>query len=311
MSLSTILPVAGIGSAIYLYQQNIPFARGAGIVAAFLIAAAMFLTTGSSAARASLGAVPRIVLATGLTLLTPLTWALAGGRETTHLAGTTGIAALMAFWYLLFPKSDLPLLAAYGAVALTKASTLLYPVPWPKAPVPIIGELTWLSTLIFAVLIFRRPGTINYGFFPTGQEWMQGVKWFLLFLPAALAVAIPIGFAKLRTLPADPAKLVLAVAGTFVGHFIFVALREEFLFRGMLLPDLQKRLGATKGTLVTSLVFGAVHLAYGSFPNWRFALMATVAGYFYARSYQATRSIRSAMVTHALTNVFARVFLST
>jgi membrane protease YdiL (CAAX protease family) len=59
------------------------------------------------------------------------------------------------------------------------------------------------------------------------------------------------------------------------------------------------------------VVFGAVHLPFGHFPNWRFALVAAIAGYFYAKSYQATGSVRSAMITHALTNVVARVFLST
>lgn len=254
---------------------------------------------------------PKVLVALGLTLLTPLTWRLAGGSGLWQLGATTAIAASLAFWYLLFPKRDIPLLVLYGAVALGKVSASLYPAPWPKSPVPIIGELTWLSTLIFAVLVFRRPGTINYGFLPTAKEWLQGVKWFLLFLPAALAVAIPIGFAKLRTLPADPARIILAVVGTFLGHFIFVALREEFLFRGMLLPNLQKRFGAAKGIFAASIVFGAVHLPYGEFPNWRFALVAAVAGYFYARAYLATGSIRSAMVTHAMTNVVARVFLST
>jgi membrane protease YdiL (CAAX protease family) len=40
-------------------------------------------------------------------------------------------------------------------------------------------------------------------------------------------------------------------------------------------------------------------------------LVAAIAGWFYSKAYLATLSIRSAMVTHALTNVVARVFLST
>ena len=210
----------------------------------------------------------------------------------------------------MFPASDAPLLILCGALALGKASSLLYPLPWAKAPTAFIGELAWLRTLLFAVLIFRRPVIRNFGFLPTKNEWIQGTKWFLLFMPVALAVGIPIGFAKLRVLPADPAKLALAVAATFLGHFIFVALREELLFRGMLLPKLQTAIGPTAGLVTSCLIFGVVHLPFGQFPNWRFALVAAMAGWFYAKSYQATGSIRSAMVTHALTNVVARVFLS-
>jgi membrane protease YdiL (CAAX protease family) len=294
-----------------MHQQNIPTSQAAGILAAFLIEAALFLATGSEEARKRLGALPRVVLAALLTGLTAGTWLLAGGGAPWQLAATVAVAGVFSFWYLLFPESDVPILVLYGALALGKASAMLYPIPWLKAPTAIIGELAWLRTLLFAVLLFRRPPLRNYGFIPTLAEWRQGVKWFLLFVPVALAVGIPIGFIKQRTLPADPAKIALAVAGTFLGHYIFVALREEVLFRGMLLPTLQKSFGATAGLLTSCLLFGAVHLPMGQFPNWRFVIIGTVAGWFYAKSYQATGSVRSAMVTHALTNVVARVFLST
>jgi membrane protease YdiL (CAAX protease family) len=310
-SLSIILPLAGVGGALYIHQQNIPNAQAAGILLAFLMESAMFLATGSAAARTRFAAISPATLATGLTLLTPITWLLAGGGELWQLAATTAITAFLAFWYLLFPESDVPMLVVYGAVALGKAATLLYFIPWPKAPTPIIGELAWLRTLLFAVLLFRRPVLSNYGFLPSIEEWKQGFKWFAFLMPAALAIGIPIGFGNLRTLPDDPARIALAVIGTFLGHFIFVALREEVLFRGMMLPKLKTALGATPGLLASALIFGAVHLPYGQFPNWRFALVAAVAGWFYAKSYEATGSIRSAMVTHALTNVVARVFLST
>ena len=310
-SLGTILPLAGIGGAVYMQQQHIPNGQAAGILAAFLIEAGLFLATGSAALRARLREQNPLHIATALTLLTPLTWLLAGGGELWQLAGTTAATALFAFWYLRFPESDAPVLIVYGALALGKASALLYLAPWPKAPTPIIGELTWLRTFLYAVLLFRRPILENFGFLPTREEWKQGLKWFALFLPVALAVGIPIGFAKLRTLPADPAKIALAVIGTFLGHYIFVALREEVVFRAMLLPNLEKAMGATAGLLTSAVIFGAVHLPFGTFPNWRFALVAAIAGVFYAKSYQATGSVRSAMLTHALTNVVARVFLST
>jgi uncharacterized protein len=238
-----------------------------------------------------------------LTLLTPLTWLLAGGGEAWQVLATTAVTGFLAFWYLRFPAADIPVLVIYGALALGKVSAMLYFAPWPKAPTAIIGEFAWLRTLLFAVLLFRRPTLENFGFIPTKEDWQQGVKWFLLFVPVALAVGIPIGFAKLRTLPPDAARVVLAVVGTFLGHYIFVALREELVFRGLL----QSR----AGILATSLLFGAVHLPFGQFPNWRFAVVAAIAGWFYGRSYLATGSIRSAMITHALTNVMARVFLTT
>jgi uncharacterized protein len=302
-TLGSILPAAGIGAWLYMQKQDIPAVQAAGVLAAFLIEAGLFLATGSSAARERLRALPPVRIAVLLTLLTPLTWLLAGGGEAWQVLATTAVTGFLAFWYLRFPAADIPVLVIYGALALGKVSAMLYFAPWPKAPTAIIGEFAWLRTLLFAVLLFRRPTLENFGFIPTKEDWQQGVKWFLLFVPVALAVGIPIGFAKLRTLPPDAARVVLAVVGTFLGHYIFVALREELVFRGLL----QSR----AGILATSLLFGAVHLPFGQFPNWRFAVVAAIAGWFYGRSYLATGSIRSAMITHALTNVMARVFLTT
>ena len=53
---------------------------------------------------------------------------------------------------------------------------------------------------------------------------------------------------------------------------------------------------------MATLAFGLVHLPFRSFPNWRFALVATVAGFFYGRAYSLSGGIRAAMVTHALVN---------
>ena len=93
---------------------------------------------------------------------------------------------------------------------------------------------------------------------------------------------------------------------TFLGMLWVVALREEFLFRGLL----QEWFDSPVGLVMVSLVFGLAHLPFRGFPNWRFAILATVAGLFYGRAYLKTGSIRAAMVAHALTNVTWKVFFS-
>jgi membrane protease YdiL (CAAX protease family) len=64
------------------------------------------------------------------------------------------------------------------------------------------------------------------------------------------------------------------------------------------------------GLAAASVLFGAVHLTFHAFPNWRFAILAAVAGVFYGRAYMTARSVRAAMVTHALVNTAWRVFFS-
>ena len=97
--------------------------------------------------------------------------------------------------------------------------------------------------------------------------------------------------------------------GTFLGMLWVVALAEEFFFRGVMQQGLSRWLGSqTTGLVLTSLAFGMVHLPFRAFPNWKFALVAAVAGQFYGRAYSQAGGIRAAMVTHALVNTTTRIF---
>jgi membrane protease YdiL (CAAX protease family) len=49
------------------------------------------------------------------------------------------------------------------------------------------------------------------------------------------------------------------------------------------------------------VLFGLAHLGFRQFPNWRFAVVAGVAGVFYGLAYRRGGGIRSAMVAHAFT----------
>jgi hypothetical protein len=51
---------------------------------------------------------------------------------------------------------------------------------------------------------------------------------------------------------------------------------------------------------VAGTFLGILWVVVRDFPNWRFALMAAVAGLFYGLAFRAAGSIRASMVTHAL-----------
>jgi membrane protease YdiL (CAAX protease family) len=96
-------------------------------------------------------------------------------------------------------------------------------------------------------------------------------------------------------------KLPLLVLGRFLGILWVLALAEEFFVRGFLQQILSRSLkNDAAGILLTSLIFGALHLLFGTFPNWRFATLAAIAGLFYGVAFAKTRSIRTPMVMHAL-----------
>ena len=96
-------------------------------------------------------------------------------------------------------------------------------------------------------------------------------------------------------------KLYIA-APLFAGLFFFTALPEEFLFRGLIqnwMQRVSKR--PTASLIVASVIFGASHLNNGTpIPNYRYFLMATIAGVFYGRAWRNTGSLMASSLTHAL-----------
>lgn len=297
-----VLPLLAAGVGVYLSTQNIAFGEAAPALVALILEAAMFLSMGNDAARrwwrpwliaASVG-VPALLVGAN-----PLVLAVSG---------------VMAYWYIALPRSgwtDASYALLFGAITLGKLSEHLYPVALGKLPLAILGELAWARILIWAVLEVRGQKGVGFGFVPSRREMGIGLKWYLVFLPVGAALGWAIGFTGLRQGPWVVEKMLLNAVGTFFGIFLFVALRENFLFRGMLLPWFTEWTGSLqRSQIVVALLCGAAHLPFRQFPNWRFALLATLAHYVYGRAFLEAGSIRAAMVCHALVVVTWRVLLS-
>lgn len=121
----------------------------------------------------------------------------------------------------------------------------------------------------------------------------------LAALGAFMVVAVPFGVATgfvAWNPQVTPAKLL----GVPLGIFFFVALPEELLFRGLVQNLLERRFGRPTLTLVvTSVAFGATHLNNGPTPDWRYFVLATIAGGFYGYLYRRTRSLTAPALMHA------------
>lgn len=57
---------------------------------------------------------------------------------------------------------------------------------------------------------------------------------------------------------------------------------------------------AYAGLLVASVIFGAAHLHHPPVPNWRYGIMATLAGLLYGNAWRTRRWIPASALTHAL-----------
>lgn len=302
---------------LYAVGRQVPPALALSLLPSFLIELALYFATASEALRDRLAALSRVRLAFALTLAAlPSYLVYTTLTETFDLRSCLLLAALAgaaSFWYVLCgsrPAADLGFLVWMALPVLLKVFDEIYPRPAPRIPMQTLGLIMWYRTGIIAVLVLRGFQGIGFGLLPGRSDWKVGFTQFLWFLPPGLVLAYTLEFIRPQP-PEFTARLLLNAAATFIGTLWFLAVAEEFFFRGLLQQTLERLFQSrVAGLVAASLAFGAVHLGFREFPNWRFAILATVAGLFYGRAFLRAASIRAAMVTHALVVTLWRVFLS-
>lgn len=292
------------GGIVYARLKDIPAWAALPVVAAFLLEYPFYLLPGFASARERLAARlggARLSAAMVLSALAPyLVYSLGTGLfHWQALALLAAIASAAAFWYIVLPPSplaDIGFILFVAGTVLGKVFDRIYLAPVPVLHIEILGQLMLIRLAAAVMLLQRQVGGVGFGFLPDRKEWAIGVRNFLYFLPVGFPLAMWLGAMRF-----DPAQFqIWKAAGTFFGILWVVALSEEFLFRGLLQQWIGKWSGRPQVALVvTALLFGAVHLPFRDFPNWKFALVAAVAGWFYGRAYQQASSIRAGMVAHA------------
>ena len=85
--------------------------------------------------------------------------------------------------------------------------------------------------------------------------------------------------------------------------FFLIAIPEELFFRGFLQNLLEPRMGRIGSLTLSSVVFGLTHFNKPGPFNWRYVLLATIAGIFYGRAWRDRRRILSSATTHTLVDV--------
>jgi len=145
---------------------------------------------------------------------------------------------------------------------------------------------------------WRRLRRIGYRFEFKRKAVAVALICFVLFAAIAIPLGVAIHFIRYTF---QVQKLMLAPA-TFVGIFLFIAIPEELLFRGLIQNCLERMAGRRiLGLVLASIVFGASHLNNGPpVPNYKYFLMATIAGIFYGIAWQRTGSLSASGLTHAL-----------
>ncbi len=309
---------AALAAVVYSAQYGVPAEIALKAFPAFLLEVTFFLFLGVEGLRRHLEKLSHTAVAFLLTVAGVLPYLAASllfhGFDWKSLAWLAGLAAVVAFWHVILPRHgavDVMFVILLGGVALLKIWKEFYPLPHPRVPLYVLGQLMWIRTGAMALLLVRKVQGVGFGFWPRVADWQTGALYYLMFLPVGAGVAYLIGFAQPHLPSSGWERTPVIAVGTFFGILWVVALGEEFLFRGLIQQWLGDWLRSPwAGLILASLLFGAVHLWYQAFPNWRFAVLAGLAGIFYGLAFRSAKSIRSSMVAHALTVTTLRLFFS-
>ena len=294
------LSAAGL---LYARQLNIPWWAAVPLIAAFLLEYSFYLVPGFETVRHRLRAeLSRRQFASALAISAAapyLVYSLSTGQfRWLACAGLAAIILSVSFWYAVLPPSritDFAFLVLLAAIMLSRSLDPIYTSPIKG--VSILGHLMLIRTGALSAIELRRVLNVRFGFLPSQKEWIVGVQHFFYFLPVGFPLALWLGAAHLNFTGFVFSKT-LAI---FFGALWVIALSEELFFRGLLQQWLANWTGQPLLALVlASLMYGAAHLSFRIFPNWRMAAVDAVLGCFCGMAYQKTAGIRASMVTHAL-----------
>jgi len=303
----TALCVVGI---VYARSKDIPSWAAAPALAAFLLAYPFYLVPAFREAREAIAGPPLpayLVISAVLPYLACCMGAI--HFEMLSLVKLAAMALALGLWYRVLPAhpvADVGFLALVVAIKLGRYTTTLYPSPFKGVDLATLGDLALFQIAVMVLMLERRVPETGYGFWPTSRDWRIGVLHFLYFAPVGVGIALALKAAHFARTP-DPWKLVLY----FFAWLWVLTLGEEFFFRGVLQGWLEEWLRSRAGALiVTSVLFGLVHLWFRHFPNWKWAIIAATMGWFCGRAKNQAGSIRAAMVTHTLVITAWRAFFA-
>ena len=166
---------------------------------------------------------------------------------------------------------------------------------WPRG-LAALGKILLLDAGIFGFLVVRRLEGVGFDLRLTWRDLRRGLGEYAAYALIAIPLGLWLGFLHVHAIIPSPLKAV----GAFVFTFLFIAIPEELFFRGWLQNLLERRMGRTRALLLTAVVFGLAHWNKRTLNfNWRYVVMAAIAGLFYGRAWRAQRRVGASAITHA------------
>ena len=170
---------------------------------------------------------------------------------------------------------------------------------WPYPGLGSLPKLYLADVALYLYLVVRRLDGVGYSFIPRLNDFKVGIREWLFFLPFALGLGFLTHF--IGFYPRHPS--LGHVVGALLITFLLTAVPEELFFRGILQNLLTPRIGQPKALILTACLFGLSHFHKGAAFNWRYVILAAIAGIFYGRAWLARRHLFASSLTHTLVDV--------
>jgi membrane protease YdiL (CAAX protease family) len=214
-----------------------------------------------------------------------------------------GIAALFEF---LTPRATQNAKAAlcWQDIIVLAAVGLPVEFGWlsgsfPHSGLSALPKLLLVDSALYAYLVVRRVEGLGYDFLPRFRDLAIGLRECGFFAPIAIGLGIWLRFIT----PHGGMPSASSASAALLITFFFVAIPEELFFRGLLQNLLEPRIGYGASLLMTSVIFGLSHFNKPHSFNWRYVMLATIAGIFYGRAWHDRHRLLTSATTHTLVDV--------
>jgi hypothetical protein len=147
---------------------------------------------------------------------------------------------------------------------------------------------------------FRSMPGLKYNLPRHARDYWMPLAGFAIAAPTLAVAGIALGFIPPPHAPTQSAGRMLSAAGLI---FAGTALPEEILFRSLIQNFLMLRFGVGSRTLLAAaFIFGCAHLDNGPqpLPNWRYMILATIAGVAYGWVFRKASTVLSSAALHML-----------
>jgi CAAX protease family protein len=155
---------------------------------------------------------------------------------------------------------------------------------------------------------FRRLKGMKINLPRSGRDFVNLLVGFVACAPILIALGRAIGFLPPFHLPPQPSTA--HIGSQYLIILAATALPEEILFRSLIQNCIAQRFGTSATTLlISAFIFGYAHLdnGPGPLPNWRYMILATIAGVAYGKVYERSSSIFASAGLHALVDLIKHI----